>query len=543
MQVSVTTTFPLSYLDLCAKEMLASFDKYWPKEVDLYIKLDRVPEKDLVAFDDWMKANMSKERAYFIANNFSPEQVKFLETHHDQGDNYRLQAVRFSYKVFALHDTLTHINDSNLPYEKLIWLDADVITHSPITPDDIDQFLPNEYDTSHLGRMDAPHSECGFVGYNLKGRGGAIIERMAGCYIGGELETLPGFTDCDVYDHVIKSYNAYNLSAGIHGWHVFPQSILGKFMEHRKGNRKITKEQPVLPKTPPALSNLQVRTRNCVEPEVIREQVATNISKIRNWAAVCKPNDEEIVIASAGPSLNPEDIMPFYKAGVKIVAVKHAMERLKEWGIKPWACVLLDPRPHVEGFVTEPDKEVIYFVSSMVHPSVVDQLNKNKCKVIGYHAHVGVDFKDILISKDLLVSGGSATSTRCIGLLSDFLGFRKFHCFGYDLCHYHKPDHTEKTVDGQPKYLEVELSCKTWGGKDVHRTFWTEGQFLAQAKEMSDLYKSKQKFTMVVYGDGIAGWEYRHHQLHKKWSDQYMDGLDDKRLKSINVNEWLNGLT
>ena len=551
MQIAVTTTFPLSYLDLCAKEMIVSFDRFWPKDIPIFIKLDKVSNEEYVKVDQWIKSVVSPEREYFLANENNEDQDKFLSETKDQGDNYRFHCARFSHKVYALSDTAVHIENSGLNYDYLIWLDADVVTKSIVTHDVLKSWLPQNTSVSLLQRKDAPHSECGFVGYNLKNFGNEIIMKMRLSYSEKRVFGLPGWTDCDVLDAILSSgaYSYTNLSENLPGWHVWPISPLGKYMDHRKGNRKVTespkKQKDVQSKVDKvtALKDIEIKTRNCVEQDVIRAQVKENIFQIRNWVGFCATNDEEIVVCSAGPSLNREDILPFYKKGVKIVAVKHAMDRLLSWGIKPWACILLDPRPHVERFVKAPEKDVIYFVSTMVHPSVIKTLNENGCKVVGYHAHVGVDFNDILNPKEMLVSGGSATSTRCMGLLTQCLGFRTIHCFGYDLCHFKKPDPKELDDLGQQKYLEVTLSSPTWGGITVERTFWTEGQFLAQAKEIADLCKNDKEFKIHVYGDGIPGWQLRHERLYKEWADNYTNEMKLKQNRSLNVNEWINVIT
>ena len=128
--------------------------------------------------------------------------------------------------------------------------------------------------------------------------------------------------------------------------------------------------------------NLKVQTKNCVDHSIIQNNIKGNLELIHNWLDICKPNDEEIVIANAGPSLCVDEIRPFYEKGIKIVAVKHALQKLLDADIIPWACMLLDPREHVKDFVSHPKaNQVLWFVASMVNPEVTKTLINQGCKV------------------------------------------------------------------------------------------------------------------------------------------------------------------
>lgn len=540
MKIAVCTTFPLGYPTVA--EMLQSFDANWPKDVDLFVALDKVSPENFAAIQDKMNAELLKSgRGFFICNEWSPEKEAFFKRNQDSPDvSYRFHVCRFSHKVFTLKQTADHCKDD---YDYLIWLDADVITHKQITHEILqNELLPSqEEDVSFLGRTDAPHSECSFMAFNLKAGGDDIIQEMHNYYVTDKVIELPGWTDCDVFDKVIIEKSGYikNLSKDIKGWHVFPASPCGKYMEHRKGARKNVQKIPQAVDT----ATMQIKTKNCLPNDKIVANVKENLKLIKNWVEYVRPRDESVVICSAGQSLSYADIKPWADKGVKIIAVKHAIDRLKSWGIRPWACVLLDPRPHVEKFVQKPDKDVIYFVASMVDPSVVKTLLDNDCHVVGYHAFVGAGEDKVIEPGTMLVSGGSATATRCIGLLHECLGFSDIHCYGYDLCYFTKPNMDEKHEDGSPKYIEVTLAANVWRGKQQLRTFWTEGQFLAQAKELHDLYKSKQGFNIELYGYGIAAWQRDCHDQYKAWVDKYNCDIDARKLNSKTLSEWENGIT
>lgn len=533
MKTAVVTSFPLNYPTW--RDMIKSFDQNWSKDIDLFISVDKISQNEFNALQAEINQLTPSGREFYISNEWSPEKEAFFKRNTDSPDlPYRFHVCRFSHKVFALYGVLQHCLQEN--YDTIIWLDADVITKKPFAGLDISE------DAATLQRIDAPHSECSYIQFNLKAKGTEIIEKMHNFYATDKVLELNGWTDCDVFDAVVKDYAIHNISQGIKGWHVFPQTILGEYMEHLKGNRK---NQAVIKQKKPVYDagNLDIKTKNCLPNESICNNVRENSALIKNWAEYVKPHDEELVICSAGSSLSYNDIKAWHDKGVKIVTVKHAIERLKAWGIKPWACVLLDPRPHVEEFIKKPDKDVIYFVASMVDPSVVRTLLDNNCTVVGYHAFVGAGEEKLLANGDMLIAGGSATATRCIGLFKECLGFNKFHCYGYDLSYPTIPDMNIKNEDGNPKYLEVTLSALSWGNKPQTRTFWTEGQFLAQAKEIHDLYKSNLNININLYGSGLAAWQQDHYKQNKAWLQQFNAKIEKKRNNASTLNEWESRIT
>jgi hypothetical protein len=296
---------------------------------------------------------------------------------------------------------------------------------------------------------------------------------------------------------------------------------------------------PVDPMAPIDLSKITLRTQNCVNKEVIKNNIRQNCRIIKNWLPVCKPNDQDIVICSAGPSLNPEEIRPWYEAGYKIVAVKHALQPLLDAGIVPWACILLDPREHVEGFVESAHPDVNYFVASMVSPKVTMRLVEQNAKIFGYHAMVGANESDIVPVGHFILYGGSATATRGISLL-EALGFRTFHLFGYDLCTYHKPDLQAKKENGKLIWEEITLSNMSYGGKEEKRTFWTKGEFLAQAQEFKNMYAPRKEITIRTYGHGMIPWIHQCEEKYQTWLKREEDKIRSDLEKNISISEYMH---
>jgi hypothetical protein len=564
VSIAVVTSFPNDNWNVSAAEMLATFKAYWPEDIKMYIQLDEQPEDTFMKLNNDIVSIMGEDRV-FIAGLWDEDQKAFRERWKDnKPENYLFDVVKFSNKVFALEKCADALKDS---VDYLIWLDSDVITKRQVTYEWLKTVLPDYYTQacSYLGR-DGWYSECGWVAYNLKANGYDLLARMKDCYVTDAFKNDPnwqnvrGWTDCHVFDFYRAAYESKNLSThyikDTSDIDVWPQTKLAECLVHRKGNRKHVaaknrQKQGELTKKSSEKVNvidaeqINIKTRNCLDHDKICANIRENMSQIRSWATITSSTDDDIVICSAGPSLadHIEEIRERQKNGAKVIAVKHAIDTLKLHNIKPWAVVLLDPRAHVEGFVKAPDPDVVYFVASMCDPSVVSTLNENRCKVIGYHALVNAGELKLMVSADLPVSGGSATATRAIGLFSDMFGYKNFHLYGYDLCYHLKPDMTKVNDQGQQQYMEINIGAHSYGNKYVTRTFWTEGQFLAQSNELKNLYKDRKDLNIAIYGDGMAGWLYKHHLALKKYQAEYRERLDQKRQFTPNLQEYVNAVT
>lgn len=558
-KIAVCSTFPVSQFDVCAAEMLATFKAYWPEDIKIYIQLDEMTEAQYKTLNNAI-LNAAGEERCFIANAWEDDQKAFLGRWKDyKPQDYRGDVVRFSHKVFALEKCADALKDT---HDYLIWLDADVITKRTIDYDWLKEVLPGPDEVcSYLGR-EGWYSECGWVAYNLKCHGYELLKEMKLHYTSDGFTGLTnGWTDCHIFDNargaiqsVALAISSKNLSPDyikdVSDIDVWKSSKLAERMVHRKGNRKqIAHENKT--KIQQQKSNIvdagdmKIKTKNCLDHKKICENVNKNLSQIRAWATLTSPTDQEIVICSAGPSLAEyvEEIREKQNNGAKVIAVKHAINTLKTHGIKPWGVVLLDPRAHVEGFVQNPDPDVNYFVASMCDPSVVKTLNDHKCKVIGYHALVNAGEVECMIPTDLPFAGGSATATRGLALFADMFGYTNFHLYGMDLCHHQKPNMEELGPDQKPKYMELNIGTNTYGNKYITRTFWTEGQFLAQSNELVDLYKLRKDLKITVHGDGLAGWLYKHHQALQKFQTEYNERLNRKREGSPSLDGFVHAIS
>lgn len=500
LSAAVITTFPNNCWDIYAKKMLQSFIPNWPQEIPLLIALD-----DDLLLSDVQKFTRPQDA---ISIGWGKEHKEFVERNKDKDDpqNYRKMPVRFCHKVFAVaraYDAiLKQKKDGEVAPRYLIWMDADVLTTRQVSLADIQECIPKEGDAlATLQRKDWPHSECGWMAFDVEGKGGELIVEMFKAYCTDRILSQEQQDDSWMWDLICKEkkYGVTNLTSNAPGLDVWQHSPMGKWSRHYKG--PMAKQELMGMKSQPQQSQkVVIQTQNAIPHEEICAHIAENQKLIKNWVKPCKKHDEEIIVASAGPMMIAEDLRK--EKGKKIVAVKHAMEPLKKAGIKPWACILLDPRQHMNKFVENPDKDVIWFVASQVPPSVTMRLLAAGCEVWGYHAAVGAGENE-LINKEsyAIIQGGSATATRGLFLLSH-LGFSRFTLYGYDLCIPDKPNMDEKDDRGQPKHMEISVA---FNDRHLNRKkhFWTEPQFIAQFEEMNEIIKG-EKFDIKAHGEGVV---------------------------------------
>lgn len=503
MTIAVLTTFPNHAYKVYAEAMLQSYVAYWPEEVGLLVKLD----------DDLLLPDVERllRPVDGVVAGHTPEQTAFLERNKGKDDpsDYRKQACRFSHKVFALKSASDFWLEQKKQSGKaecryLIWLDADVLTTCKVTMDDLQKCLPKEGDAvAYLGRKDWDHSECGWLAFDLENGGDKLIDCIAMSYLSNSVFDMDQWHDSWVFDLTLKnSFKGTNLTSDAKGMEVWPQSPMAPWSKHYKG--PIAKQELSGMKQEPKSKQipLRIETTNSLPNPQILQNILVNQTQIKEWIKPCIKHDEEIVIVSAGPTLIAEDVRKEVSAGRKIVAVKHALKPLKDAGITPWACILLDPREHVYDFVENPDKDILWLVASQVTPKAVKSLLDAGCKVVGYHAAVGAGEEGYTDREHFsIITGGSATATRGLYVLEK-LGFHRFRLYGYDLCLDVKPDLNEKDDKGQPKNFEINLDIKMPSHK-VTRSFWSKGELIAQSNELRHMLENPG-WEVKAYGYGMG---------------------------------------
>lgn len=246
---TVITTFHQAGLELYGQKMIDSFEQHWPDDVDLVIyaeNCDPVVKKpnvrvvDLLAVSKsckrFVKRHANNPRAHGNPNPGVTDDITRKKA-------FRWQATRFCYKVFATGHAANTIDT-----DWLIWLDGDTHTHSSVPESFLPTVCPDSHLISYLGRGERYHSECGWVAYNMQDPMALqFINRFVGMYNSDEIFQHKEWHDSFIWDVVRREMvsqgaNFYDLNPqpdtkGLAG-HPFINSELGRYMDHKKGDRK-----------------------------------------------------------------------------------------------------------------------------------------------------------------------------------------------------------------------------------------------------------------------------------------------------------------
>lgn len=225
------TTFSVGGWALYGKRFVDSFLKHWD-----------IP---LLCYHEGVERPYDHPRLYWADLRLDADREAFMERNAHRAGNPsdpNMQTIRFSHKVFALTN---HMIESRWR----LWIDADVETIAPVNEDALKEMCPEDCCLSFLGRVQAvwpgqkPYPECGFVGYKVEDpRVRRLLDHMRGTYTSDRLFELGNHNQHDsfVFDHCrqlsgIPANEQHNLSAGKPGLHVWPLTVLGKYMRHSKG--------------------------------------------------------------------------------------------------------------------------------------------------------------------------------------------------------------------------------------------------------------------------------------------------------------------
>jgi hypothetical protein len=252
--LSVVTTFPPNRWSIYAKRMIDSHVEYWPDDVILY------------AYHEGPKPEYDHPKVKFLnTEEANPELLKFKQRHKDDpvangelqeipggvrrdpsaGKNdkgkgsYLWDAVRFAHKTFAVDHAL-----KNVDTDYVLWLDADTYTFRPITTEFVTGLLPSDKFVNYLGRGNT-YPECGWVCYNRNhAKRKEFMEYWTNMYINDTIFKELEWHDSYVFWQCVNRISPNDgvdigKGAGVKGHHVFINSVLGAYVDHMKGKRKV----------------------------------------------------------------------------------------------------------------------------------------------------------------------------------------------------------------------------------------------------------------------------------------------------------------
>lgn len=249
MKYTVVTTFNAAGYEKYGKRMIQTFLQNWPAEVQLVVYAENCPVQesapnlivhDLESVSPELVRFKTQWRGVPKANgDVSADPVRSKRK--DSGKGFKWDAVRFAHKVYSIfHCAANHTTDW------LLWMDADMVCHSPVTVDVLDRLCPNVHDLCFLGRK-GKYTECGLYAMNLKH---SIMKQFLWdfqrMYDDAEhgIFRLVEWHDSFVFDAVRNNHKLNQLDWSSHlitgEGHPLINSEWGAYLDHLKGSRKNT---------------------------------------------------------------------------------------------------------------------------------------------------------------------------------------------------------------------------------------------------------------------------------------------------------------
>lgn len=244
---TVVTTFNADGHNKYGRRMIDTFINAWPQDISLWVYAEgctvHQTAPNLQIFD---LTQASPELARFkrtwrdvprANGDVSTDPVRSRRK--DAGKGFKWDAVRFAHKVYAIFAAAKHCNS-----EWLIWMDADMVCHSPMPIDFVNRMCPPNVDLCFLGR-EGKYTECGLYAMQLTSPAVAIfLQKFQQAYDDAEqgIFTYDEWHDSFVFDQVRcgLQLRELNWSAGIiqGEGHPLINSSWGQYLDHLKGDRK-----------------------------------------------------------------------------------------------------------------------------------------------------------------------------------------------------------------------------------------------------------------------------------------------------------------
>lgn len=236
--MNVVTSFHKQGFEVYGNKFVESFKRYWPKNVTCTVYYEGEFKRD-PAFT-WKPIEEVEYLGNFLNNLHFPI-MKGIE-----GDHYNINwDARMARKAFI------EMHSAKTMGGKVFWIDADVVTHSPVPADFLDKMLPDNALCCYLGRDGWYYTESGFIGFNADHREfKKFYELYLTTFLSGAIFMQPGWHDCygfDVARKAMMSDSAFvNLAKDVPKgtMHPFVNCELAAYMDHRKGERKNTRTDP-----------------------------------------------------------------------------------------------------------------------------------------------------------------------------------------------------------------------------------------------------------------------------------------------------------
>lgn len=252
------TVKPIDVITTCAPDdstisrCMDSFEKYWPENYRM-----------TVFYEDGMPISKRKRVSFRPLYSVGPgvgSVLNFYRQDVGRVKSFLKDITRWAPKIL----TIGHFGlQAAKKKERFIWMDADVVTHSPVPEAFIEQVL-NPLDSPfvaglHRERMNQtmvrPYTETGFLAFDTSLTNSHLwFSIYLNLLLSGAYVRLDAWTDATIFDLCCEILNVemHDLAAEVEqpcpGDHVFVHSMLGDYMDHLKGQRKEMGRSPEHPR-------------------------------------------------------------------------------------------------------------------------------------------------------------------------------------------------------------------------------------------------------------------------------------------------------
>lgn len=232
----VVTTCNAEQWEKYGRAMATTFRRYWPQDVPFLFYTEGFDPGGDVAIERAM--DLEKASPWLAAFKQLYAAPRFSGKANGTYD-YRRDAVRFSHKVAAIGAAA-----EDADCDVLIWMDADTVTHAPVTRDWLKELCPPPASVAWLDRA-GTYPECGFLMFRMPDAQ-PVIRKLCETYSVGAVFDMRETHDSYVIQQVVEaavrrgeievaSLSGRGRTCTGHPW---VNSPLAACMDHLKGARK-----------------------------------------------------------------------------------------------------------------------------------------------------------------------------------------------------------------------------------------------------------------------------------------------------------------
>lgn len=230
---AVITSMDQAYYEKCGRACIESFNAFWPHEIPLYVYdegIENRPKMKSIYYRPWSELGQQ-----FVDFNLGP---------------WSDRTKTFAKKAFSII-----AGARNIDCDRLIWLDADVITQQTVNFQLLELISPDKVLSTHYGVVHPWPSdknpdrtsfscETGFFIINRRhALFDAMIQRYQEWYVTGQGANLRRFYDGEVYGVVVEEMARcgaamLELNPGNRHKTPIPRSVMAPYIMHYKAGAK-----------------------------------------------------------------------------------------------------------------------------------------------------------------------------------------------------------------------------------------------------------------------------------------------------------------